>query len=199
MAKGKAKRTRRISAKYREHLADVAALFVKHHGNKAATARAVRKLPGCGGFRPDYLRVWVNDPEFAALVKTEEERQAQSAEIAPDVRGPEKLAWLVAVEQKLREQFEAARTGGRNGDPDEKLAREILSVIHKHGAEVRAEEKHLADQAESRAKREFKAFLRNVMRYVKAKHAKTHLVVYPVLEDALQHLDAIVAGRIDSA
>ena len=191
------KRVRRITEKYRPHLAEIARLYIESGRNKSATERAARKQLGLESFKADCLRGWERNAEFAALMQVEAERQKQADKIVPEVRGLEKVAFYLDVESALKEQYEETRTGGKQGDPAPEKAATILAVIHRNSAEIRAEEKHLEDIRSARARNDFGRFMRNMIAWVKVRHSKSHATVFPILRDVLNHLDQVVAGKFD--
>lgn len=182
----KRRRSRRISDKYRPYLRDFAQIYVET-GEVAAEAgrRVVDKLK-LTSVRGETFRRWLEDPEFMAHVRTERERQANEARTEPAVRGPDKLAWLCAVDAKLRELHE--------GEENAKEKLIVLKAVHSNGAEIRAEERHYEDLKDRAARRDFAEFLRNFIRWLKRDYASAFKIMQPIIGKALKNLDQIVAG-----
>jgi len=181
----KRRRARRISEKYRVHMGELARLYVEANEVPAETARRAQAA-GYGSVRGTHFRRWMEDPEFAAYVKAERERQANEARTEPAVRGPDKIAWLCSVDARLREMHEAS------GDEDDKL--KLLKAIHSNGSEIRAEERHYEDLKDRESRRDFGLFLKSFVRWCQAQHRGTFRVLRPILQHALRDLDRIVAG-----
>lgn len=180
------RRNRRISDRYRVHLADLARIYVQAGEVCAEAARRTVAELKLESVRGTHFGRWIRDPEFASLVKVERERQANEARTEPAVRGPENIAWLCAVATQLRELHDGA------DERTDRLA--VLKAIHANNAEIRAEERHYEELKQAAAKRDFGAFLRNLVRWVKLNHAATYKIVFPILRDALKRLDQIVKG-----
>ena len=181
------KRTRRITEKYRPHLAEIARLYIESGRNKSATERGVRKQLGLESFKADFLRSWERNAEFAALLKEAEDGQANAQRLRPSVRGPKRIAWLIEVEAALKTRHE----DGTTDDAKDKALRALLNV----GAEIRAEEAHYEAQQQARARRSFERFLRNVVAHLKDKQPELFPVVAEALADVAKHLDSIMDGK----
>ena len=178
-------RRRRVTAKYRPYLARIAELWVGNAHNASQTARLVRERLHLDAFKPGYLKQWMGVPEFAAMVRAEEERQAADSVTSPFVRGPYKIRWLVEVEQVMRESYDAA-------DVKEAGKPLLLAAIHRLSAELRAEELFLGTMKEKRARQSLAVFLRNLLRFGKETGAPPS--VWRFLERALGKLDYLIGG-----
>ncbi len=180
------KRNRRISEKYRVYLADLARIYVEASEAPGKAATLTHEQLGLAPVNAKSFRRWIEDPEFAAFVKTERERQANEARTEPAVRGPQNIAWLCKVGIKLREMYDHP--------DDEKDRVAILKAIHGNNAEIRAEERHYEELKTAAARRDFATFLRNLVKWVKLNYSTTYKIVFPILRDALKRLDQIMAG-----
>jgi hypothetical protein len=181
----------RITEKYRAHLAEIAGLYVESAGNKAAAERAVReRVPDCGSFKQQFLPRWMENPEFAALVKEAEDGKANALRLRPTVRGPERIAWLLGVEKELKGRLE----GVEDHDAKDKALRALLNV----GAEIRAEELHFESLQGKIAQRDFARFVKNLVGYVKARHAAAHMTLFPVLRDVLNNIERVQSGKFEA-
>ncbi len=182
------RRRRRISLKYRPFLQRIAELYVASGGNATGTERAVRDQLGLGQFQAKYLAQWLRVPEFAMVVRVEEERTATEETTSPFVRGPKYIQFLSELRQCMQEAWEDASENS-SGKPM------LLQAMTRVSAELRAEEKHLADQRTARARQSLGAFLRGLLRHVK--QAGEPPIVWAALTRALQNLDRIVGASTD--
>lgn len=186
MAKRRRPRHRRVSAAYAPHLEDIAAIYVDAGKAVETTARRVREeldLP----LTPNTLRTWrARSAEFAAAVEAAEIAAAEAAKLDPEIRSPKDVAWLEARQEELRDAYD--------GEEDEKRRAAIRKEMMTISAALRAEEKHVADLRDRAARREFAAFLRSFVEFVKTKFARQADVIVPVLRQALQSLPSIMKG-----
>ena len=180
----------RITEKYREHLEQIASIYVECAGNKAAAERAiVEQIPECASFKSEFLTRWLENAEFAALVREAEDGKANAMRLRPTVRGPKRIAWLIEVETQLQGRLEAAETN----EEKDKALRALLSV----GAEIRSEELHFEAIQQKVAARDFARFIRNFVGYVKVRHSAAHATLFPIVRDALQNIERIQAGKFE--
>jgi len=177
----------RITEKYRNHLAEIAAIFVAAGGNKSAAEREVRKLPDCGSFKQEFFARWLVNAEFGAAVKEAEDGRANSLRLRPSVRGPERIAWLLEVEKKLRERH----AGLEDGETKEGVLRTAINV----GKDIREEEKHFEELLQKASRREFAKFVKNLVSYIKAKHADSYSTLFPIFRDALANIEQVQSGK----
>jgi len=175
---------KRISAKYRPHVDAIAEIFVDEAENQVRTANRVGLELGFKSFRADTLRRWLETEEFRAAVALAREIHADEKRVKPSVRGPEKIAWLLTVERRLKEAHDEAEGKDR---------KDVLNAILKVGAEIRAEESHFEDMKTAKKRREFALFLRRLVQYVARSHESVYPVVGPVLKDALRNIKRIMA------
>ena len=179
----------RITEKYRPPLAQIARIYVESGGNFSRTEREGRKLPGCGSLKAEQVKRWLANAEFAALVTEAEDGNANAKRLRPAVRGPERIAWLIEVEKTLRIRHKD--TEGEEGK--DKALRALLAV----GADIRQEEAHLETLQQRIAQRDFARFLKNLIAWIKVRHAASHATVFPILRGALQNLEAIQSGKFE--
>ena len=180
-------RRRRIAAKYKPYVAEIARLYVEADHNASATERVVRAKLGLEKFQSGYLVKWLQVPEFAAMVRAEEERQAAETVASPFVRGPKKVAWLAEVEQCMREAYDAADAEGGK--------QELLNAVHRVASEIRDEERFVEDLRVRRARRSFGRFLRNLLAL--ARRSGEPLVVLTFLRAGLDKLDTLMGEMTD--
>lgn len=179
----------RINAKYRPHLAAIARIYVQSGGNAAATERAVRQISGCGSFKAEFLKRWLSKAEFAAEVREAEAGAEAMLQLRPEVRGPKRILWLKQIEDELRKRYD--------GQDEEAAKDKTLGVLLKVGQDLRDEEKHVEDLAQKAARRQTSALVRNMVQFVKVRHAAAFASVAPVLRDIFTNLDAIQSGKFD--
>lgn len=185
----------RIKEKYLPHLAEIAEIYVRLRGNCEGTAREARRLPDCGSVKALTISRWRTNAEFAAFVREAEDGRANQLRLRPAVRGPERIAWLIEVERQLRARLENKAGDERTESDQDKTLRAALLV----GQEIRAEEDHYESMQKRVAARQFARFLKNLVEFVKRRHAAAHATVFPILRDALNHLDAIQSGQMEDA
>ena len=175
-------RKRRVSTRYLPHLAEIAEIHVECQERAAETARRAREEIGLL-LTEDTLRGWMaKSPEFQAALEGARGAAANKEAAQPELRVPQSVAKLQEYHAKLCIRWEAG---------EDKALKQLLDVQ----AAIRAEEKHLADLEDRRARRDFERFLRCLVAYVKASHARSADVVLPILRAALKSLDAVV--RLD--
>jgi len=178
---------KRISAKYRVHVDAIAEIFVDEADNRSRTVTRVRSELGLTSVTSNMLRRWLDTEEFRAAVALAREIHADEKRVKPSVRGPEKIAWLLTVEKRLKDVHEEA---------EGKERKDILNAILKVGAEIRAEESHFEDMKTAKKRREFGLFLRRLVQYVARSHESVYPVVAPVLKDALRNIGRIMQNEV---
>jgi hypothetical protein len=179
----------RITQKYRPFVAEIARLFVAAGGNKSETERQARKIAGCESFKAEMLTKWQRNPEFEACLREAEDGAANVKRARPSVRGPERIAWLIEVEKKLKSRHEAAEA-----DTEKDKA---LNALLKVGQDIRDEERHYEEMQQKAARRSFARFMKNAVAFIKLKHPESHPTVFPVLRDVLTNIERIQTGNFD--
>lgn len=147
-------------------------------------------MAGLEAFQGEMLNRWLRTPEFAAVVKEAQAAREVQQKLRPEIRGPERIAWLCDVETALRTRHADAP----HQEDRDKALKAALDV----GKEIRAEEAHGKDLEVKQARKDFAAFIRNMVAYIKLKHSNAHATLFPVLRDILGNVEAIQAGKFEA-
>jgi hypothetical protein len=175
-----------VTAKYRPHLAAIAALYVEGGFNQAAAVARVQETLGLP-LKAATLKRWLSLPEFKALLRSAEEAHAGEQMASPYVRIPKRLRWLCRVEELYREQYDAATS------KTVRLA--LLPIVHKLGDAIRDDERALEELRTKRARRSFRRFLAALAKLARAERAP--LPVLEFLRAQAKRIDPLMNGLVD--
>jgi hypothetical protein len=106
----------------------------------------------------------------------------------PSVRGPERIAWLIEVETELKKRLAA----GINDTEKDKALRALLQV----GQDIRDEERHFEEMQQKVSRRDFSRFVRNVIAFIKLRHAASYPTLFPVFRDVLANIETIQTNKL---
>ena len=181
-------RRRRVAARFRPHLGEMARLYVAEGKRVTAACERIRRELG-QGVTPATLAAWAaGSVEFDAHVREAEVNAAEAAKTQPSLRSPRDLTWLQAVQVRLRDKHDAGELSDKERDTTLKA---ILSVQQ----EIRAEEAHIESLHERASRRSFARFLRALIAWLRDRYPQQMPGLAEPLREAAKHLDQVVTGR----
>jgi len=157
------KRVRSISKNYVDHLSHIARIFLGCRENASEAARRVNEqIPGLRCSGKQLLR-WKGNRQWEDALGGARDDVAFEHEFKPNVRGRQFLVWARDALERLKAEHEEAIEELEGGEKRKARIQALEARIVKLNEAIRAEEKHQAEIFDRAARRDMRAFAKNVI------------------------------------